>query len=258
MTRRPFPLRTGIADVVRVSQLTPLMTRITLTAPELADFGVEEPGEIVTLGWPNPDHELVLPRRRWRFPPGTPEQHWRNFTVRRHDLGRAEIDIDFVLHGDDGRASAWARRARPGDRVGFAGPRTHWAGGNGADWSLLVADETGLPALLAIVESLPAGRRATALMEVADDAERPPVATDADVTLHWLSRGGRPAGTTTVLVDALRELELPSGRGRVWGGGEALAMRAIRDHLREQRGVPRAAMQALGYWKHDTTPEEMW
>ena len=44
--------------------------------------------------------------------------------------------------------------ARVGDKVGFAGPRVHWEGGNHADWSLLVADETGLPALLAIVESL--------------------------------------------------------------------------------------------------------
>lgn len=44
---------------------------------------------------------------------------------------------------------------------------------------------------------------------------------------------------------------------RVWGGGEAMAMRAVRDSL-GARGVPRRSMQALGYWKHDSTPEEMW
>jgi NADPH-dependent ferric siderophore reductase len=44
----------------------------------------------------------------------------------------------------------------------------------------------------------------------------------------------------------------------VWGGGEALAMRAVRDHVRDHLGVPRAAMHAVGYWKHDTTPEEAW
>jgi NADPH-dependent ferric siderophore reductase len=43
----------------------------------------------------------------------------------------------------------------------------------------------------------------------------------------------------------------------VWGGGEAMAMRAIRDDL-AARGVPRRSMHALGYWKHDTTPEDMW
>jgi hypothetical protein len=37
------------------------MRRITLAAPQFADFGIEEPGEIVTLGWPDPGSELVLP-----------------------------------------------------------------------------------------------------------------------------------------------------------------------------------------------------
>jgi NADPH-dependent ferric siderophore reductase len=32
---------------------------------------------------------------------------------------------------------------------------------------------------------------------------------------------------------------------------------AARDDL-GARGIPRHSMQALGYWKHDTTPEEMW
>ena len=249
--RRPFPLRAGVAEVAAVERLTPRMSRITLAAPEFAELGVEEPGEIITLGWAPDGEELVLPERGWRFPRGRREQHWRNYTVRAHDPARARLDIDFVLHGDHGRASAWALRAAPGDRIGFAGPRVHWQGEPEADWSLLVADETGLPALLAILESLPSGHRATALVEVAAGEERQPVATAADADVHWLARDGRPAGTTTVLADALRELDLPPGRGRAWGGGEARAMRAVRDHLRRDRDLTR--VQALGYWKHDST-----
>jgi NADPH-dependent ferric siderophore reductase len=254
VTRRRFPLHAGVAEVARIEDVTPSMRRFTLRAAAFADFGVEQPGEIVTLGWPAPGRELVLPRVGWRFPPGNEQQHWRNFTVRSVAPARAEIDVDFFLHGDAGRASAWALRARVGDEIGFAGPRTHWTGGNHADWSLLVADETGLPALLAILETLPAGHRTTALAEVSDNTERQEVATAADVELVWLVRGGRPPGTTTVLADAVAALELPEGRGRVWGGGEAMAMRAVRDHLRK----PGRSMQALGYWKHDATPEEMW
>jgi NADPH-dependent ferric siderophore reductase len=254
MTRRRFPVHAGVAEVVAARSVAPSMRRFTLRAPAFADFGLEQPGEIVTLGWPAPGRELVLPRAGWRFPPGNEDQHWRNFTVRAHDPARSELDVDFFLHGDAGRAASWGLRARVGDRIGFAGPRTHWKGGNGADWSLLVADETGVPALLAILERLPAGHRTTALAEVSDNAERQAVDTAADVDLRWLVRGGRPPGTTTVLADAVADLELPKGRGRVWGGGEAMAMRAVRDTLRK----PGRAMQALGYWKHDTTPEEMW
>jgi NADPH-dependent ferric siderophore reductase len=248
--RRRFPLHAGVASVVAVEPVTPSMRRFTLKADAFADFGLEQPGEIITLGWPAPGRELVLPRAGWRFPRGNEDQHWRNFTVRSIDRERSVVDVDFFLHGDLGRAAAWAERAQVGDRVGFAGPRVHWKG-NGADWSLLVADETGLPALLAILETLPAGHRATALAEVGDEGERQAVETAADVDLHWLVRGGRPPGTTTLLADAVAELALPRGRGRVWGGGEAMAMRAVRERLRK----PGRSLQALGYWKHDETPD---
>jgi NADPH-dependent ferric siderophore reductase len=224
------------------------VVRVTLAAEAFADFGVTEPGEIITLGWAPPDEELVLPERGWRFPRGRREQHWRNYTVRRHDPARAEVDVDFALHDDPGEATRWAAAAAPGDRAGFAGPRTHWESDPDAEWSLLVADDTGVPAALAILESLPAGHRAIALLEVADADEEQPVATHSDLEVHWLSRDGRPPGTTALLANAVRKLHLPSGRGRVWGGGESRAMRRVRDHVRRARGLPKDAVDVLGYW----------
>ena len=254
---RPFPLHTGIATVAAIRRLTPRMTRFTLHAPAFADPGIEQPGEILTLGWPPACEELVLPELGWRFPEGRPEQHWRNFTVRSFDPGRATIDVDFYVHGDIGQASAWAIRAAVGDPVGYAGPRTHWEPAPVARWCLLAADETGLPALLAILESLPAGQRAIALAEVADDGERQPVASAADVDLRWISRDGRPAGTTTVLFDALRGMRLPQERGQGWGGGEALAMRDVRRHLVANHPAVADSLKVMGYWKHRGTPEDV-
>jgi NADPH-dependent ferric siderophore reductase len=193
-----------------------------------ADFGVEEPGEIITLGWAGVEH------------------HWRNYTVRRIDAGRAEVDVDFVLHGDHGRASAWAARATAGREIGFAGPRTHWRDEPEADWTLLVADETGVPALLAILESLPPAHPVLALAEVAGPDERLPSARE----VQWLLRGG-PAGTTDLLPRTVAALELPPGRGRAWGAGESRAMRRVRDHLREERGLESETVRILGYWRRD-------
>jgi NADPH-dependent ferric siderophore reductase len=226
--------------VVAAASVTPLMRRITLAAADFGDgFGVEEPGEILTLGWPDEGAELVLPKLGWRFPRGRREQHWRNFTVRAHRPGRQEVDVDFFLHDHPGRASAWAAAAQPGDRVGYAGPRTHWQANGGCDWSLLVADETGLPALLAILETLPPGHRAFAVAEIGGDAERQAPSTRADVDLRWITRRGE-------LRDAVRELDLPLGRGTAWGGGESQAMRAVREELRGRRNLEK--LQLLGYW----------
>lgn len=67
-----------------------------------------------------------LPRTGWRLPPGVAEaQHARSYTVRRWRADVHELDVDFVVHGDHGFASRWAAAVRPGDTVGFLGPRTH-------------------------------------------------------------------------------------------------------------------------------------
>jgi NADPH-dependent ferric siderophore reductase len=247
---RPFPARTGVAHVARLEPLTPHMTRIVLAGPELDDFFVEEPGEIVTLLWPAPGADLVLPEEGWRFPPGVAKtQHARNYTVRRWDERKRELHVDFVLHGDEGQASRWAMAAKPGDSVGFAGPRVHWSSATPGDWTLLVADETGLPALAAIAEGLPDGHPAVALVEVGDEAEEQAIESPGDLDLRWLHRGGAHAGVDSPIPGALRELELPRGAGRAWGGGESTAMKKVRRHLREVRGLMPEAMSVLGYWK---------
>ncbi len=254
---RPFPLHAGVASVAEIRRLTPNMTRFTLHDPKFAEPGIEQPGEILTLGWPMDGEALVLPQHGWRFPDGKPEQHWRNFSVRSFDPEHATIDVDVFLHGDIGRASAWALRASVGDPVGFAGPRTHWEPDPEARWTLLVADETGLPALLAILETLPPGHRAIALVEVESEEERQEVESRAAVDLRWISRDGRPAGTTSVLVDALRRLRLPPERGQGWGGGEALSMRDIRRHLVANCPSIASSLKIMGYWKHRETPEDV-
>ena len=255
--RRPFPLVTGIAEVSRLRRITPAMVRMTLAAEALVGFPCEEPGEIVTLLWPEPGRELILPETGWRFPPGVVDrQHARNYTVRDWNAGEGEIDVDFFLHGALGQAAAWAEQASVGATVGFAGPRTHWESADGYDWSVLIADETGLPALGAIVETLPAGHPVIALVEVDNAGEEQGfIETEADVEWRWVHRDGAAPGTVPLLQDAFAELECPDGRGRVWGAAEAAACRTMRDFAKGERGLPSESVGILGYWKHRTTKE---
>lgn len=254
---RPFPARTGFAEVLRREQVTPHMARITFGGDALAELPVETPGEIITLGFAPVGEELTLPRGGWRFPGGI-EQHWRNYTVRGYDPVSGELAIDFALHSEPvGIATHWAIHAAPGDRVGFAGPRIHWEPEprQADEWELFAGDETALPAISAILESLPPGARAIAFVEVADAGERQRLDLRADVDLRWLYRGGAPAGTSTVLIDAIRAAELPERTARSWGAGEAGVMRQLREHLRDERGLPRQRVKVGGYWKHRRTPD---
>ena len=102
-----------------------------------------------------------------------------------------------------------------------------------------------MPALLAILESLPHGLRAIAVAEVGDPAERQLVRDG--VEMHWALRNGHQVGAA--LVETVRALELPPGRGQVWGGGESRVMAKIRRHAR--RAAPDARLQVLGYWLNE-------
>ena len=93
------------------------MTRFTLHDPAFADPGIEQPGEILTLGWPHDGEPLVLPQLGWRFPDGKPEQHWRNFTVRSFDPG-ARDDRRRRLPPRRHRARVGVGAARVGRRPG--------------------------------------------------------------------------------------------------------------------------------------------
>jgi NADPH-dependent ferric siderophore reductase len=257
---RPFPLRTGIAAVTAVRRITPRMARIVLTGDALAGLPDEQPGEILTLIWPAPGHaEPVLPLDGWRFPPGAPEQHARNYTIRAYDPAGPSVTIDVVLHGDHGTASRWAAAAAPGDAIGIAGPRVHFVADAEADYTLLVGDETALPSIAATLERLSPGHTARAFVEVADAAERQPLAAACDAHVTWVHRDGAPAGRSGRLLDTVRAAVLP-GRGavaKVWVAGESLAVRALREHLRDERGLAIGPMQAIGYWKHRDTPDDV-
>jgi NADPH-dependent ferric siderophore reductase len=260
---RPFPLHAGVATVRAVVPLTPRMTRIVLGGDDLAGFPDDEPGEILTLIWPAPGaEEIVMPvPGAWRFPPGTPEQHARNYTIRSYAPGAPdgpELTIDVVLHGDHGHASRWATAVAPGATIGFAGPRTHFLADPDADWTLLAGDETALPSIAATLERLPAGHRTLVFLQVEDAAERqelPDGPCAAEVV--WIHRDGETPGRCTRLLDAVRAAALPAGRGKVWVAGEALEVRGLREHLRGERGLTIGPMQAIGYWKHRDTPDDV-
>ena len=257
-----FPLATGIVEVVSVERVTPKMARIGFAGPVLERMPDDEPGEIVTLIWPAEGRDVVLPAEgRWKFPPEAEGQHWRNYSVRRfrrNVSGHGTVlEADFVLHGDHGPATRWARRAAVGQRLGIAGPRMHWVSDPEAAWSVLVGDETALPAIAATLERLPRGHRALAFIEVDGPEEQQAIEVVCDAQVVWLSRDGAPAGTGTRLVDAVRAAELPPGRGKAWAAGESMAIRDVREHLRDERGLPPEALHAIGYWRHRKTPDDV-
>jgi NADPH-dependent ferric siderophore reductase len=243
----------GLLSVTRVVSLTPRMKRVSFRAPD--GF----------VGWPDQQLKLCFPRASQEMPllpassgddmrwyqeflaiPEDTRPWMRGFTVRAFSPSRAELDIDFVLHGDSGPATRWALTAAPGQVLGRYGPseiyRRPLAAG---DWYLFAGDETALPAIGTLLESLPSART-VGFVEVHDAGEEQPLPA-----VRWLHRSRGES-----LLAAVRAATFPPGSVSVWLAGEAGVVRALRRHLVADRGIPKNRIDFAGYWRRRLTQDD--
>lgn len=240
------------AEVVGVRRLTPNMVRIRFGGDDLRRFrssGFAD--ERICVFFPlrgdrhTPDPVFVNGQLDYSERPGRPQA--RSYTVRRWDAQQAELEIDFVVH-DGGVASRWALGAQIGDGVGLSATDGWYAPPAGTPWQLLLADMTGLPALGRIIEELPAGTRAHAIVEIISPDDVQTFDTAADVTYHWIPGSGHEFGPSELL-DELRTYAMPDGPGYLWLAAEAAVSRDVRKYVRRELGWPIERFEVIGYWR---------
>ncbi|TWX41059.1 siderophore-interacting protein [Frigoribacterium sp. ACAM 257] len=204
---RPYRVR-----VAALQALSPHFVRVTFTGDDLGDFGVDGLDQRI---------KLVLPLEAtgydtfptddwwpsWRALPAHQQNALRTYTARAVRPQLREVDVDFVSHGDQGAAAAWLARTRVGDEAMLIGPdATSGVTGSGVEWApgrastvMIAGDETAVPAISSIVESLPADARGCVFLEVPTAGDVLPLVAPPGVAVHWLPRSGdgaaqHPAG----------------------------------------------------------------
>ncbi|WP_348767980.1 siderophore-interacting protein [uncultured Salinisphaera sp.] len=251
--RGPWPVQ--VTDVARLS---PSLLRVELAGEDgvLSGFAGDHAGAHIKIFLPGPGEtapalpELTPDGPRW--PQSRPVT--RTYSVRYFDASRQRLYVDFVLHGDDGPASAWALRARVGDTIGVAGPGGPSPMLAPAQRVLLAGDITALPAIAALLESLPAHVSGHAIVQLPADADRPELDYAASVTIDWL-RAPHVDHADTPMVQALKALAPPSEPVAAWVAGENASVLAMRAHLRDVWGLARQQIYAVPYWKARASEE---
>lgn len=228
------------ATVKRVEHLTPRMVRVTFTSPELADFGWNGPAAHIKLIFAQPAPES----------PGAepPRPTMRTYTPRRFNREARELDVDFILHGE-GPASTWAEQAAVGQTLTVAGPGRNYLIDPAAEWFLLAGDDTAIPAISTILESLPARAAARVFIEVVDRADEVEIPAHPNTTVTWLHRGPHASQAGVPLEASVRSYQMPAGSGRVYVACESGAMRRIRAHFLTDKTINREHLVTRGYWK---------
>jgi NADPH-dependent ferric siderophore reductase len=248
------------AAVVRTERVTPHMMRVTLGGGDLARFEHRGFDQWFRLAVPVHDDDRFdnLPVRfgfggylRYLALTKGTRPVIRNYTVRAFRREALELDVDFVVHGTDGVAAPWAARVAPGAEVAFIDQGCGW-NPVPADRVLLVADESGLPAVAGILRDLPRDARGDAIIELFDAADRQDVDAPAGVAVHWVERDAAAAPGALAL-PALRALDPGTDSVYAFAVGESSLSTGARRHLVGERGVPKRHVTFCGYWRRGSS-----
>ncbi|BDU09984.1 siderophore-interacting protein [Pseudomonas sp. RtIB026] len=293
------PYRVFDLDLKAIEPLSPSLSRFIFTGEDVAQMTTLAPDQRVKLLFPTPagappslpKHEQWQQARRELAAQDMPPM--RTYTIRALRRDALEVDVDFVLHGVNGPASAWATHARPGDRLQMVAPNLAYAEDPGGyEWKpphsarriLLIGDETALPAIAGILEQLAASAPellVEAFIEVPLEADCLDLRHSPATRLHWLPRDLLRSEHGQGMQHAVRELaSLPAVRGastveledvdiderilweqasgehgdfHAWIAGESGTVMDIRRHLIKERGLPRESLTLMGYWRAGRT-----
>lgn len=245
--------------VLRKELLSPHMVRIVAGGPGFSDYANNDyVDRYVKIVFPQPGVDYDFPLDLWTIRETMPREQWphtRTYTIRWVDVAAQELAIDFVVHGDEGLAGPWAAAAEPGETLVFTGPGGGYNPDPNADWYLFAGDDAAIPAVAACVEALAPDARGVAYLEVDSEADILPIAAPAGLELRWLLRDGVPAGSSDLLLEALRTTEWLPGKVDVFAHGERGYMKGLREIFFVQRGLERSQVSLSGYWAQGRVEE---
>lgn len=175
----------------------------------------------------------------------------RTMTVRFWEPRSQRLTVDFVLHGS-GPASTWASKAQPGDIV-WAGPtRGGYRPPPAGSFLVMVGDDTAIPAVGAISESLEPDTRTCTILEVVDEADERVVTEKRELDPIWLHRGTGPEDAGQLTLRLLEEIEVPA-TAFWWIAGERATVLSMRDLIVAERGVERGRYDINAHWRLTAT-----
>jgi NADPH-dependent ferric siderophore reductase len=186
----------------------------------------------------------------------TSRPHCSNYTVadvRRTDDG-VELDVDVVLHWDAaGELSApvarWATTAEDGSPVAILDQGLIFDPSSDAGETILVCDETGLPAVRGILGGLPAEAQGVAIIEVPTADDVLSLAAPAGMRIDWVVRDDEHAVPGVAALAALQSVGSRSADDYAYIVGESNLATEGRRTL-HRNGIPKSQITFSGYWKH--------
>ncbi|MBP2384694.1 siderophore-interacting protein [Paeniglutamicibacter kerguelensis] len=249
-----------VLEVVATEMLSEHMVRLTFGGQGFANYQDKLVSDrYVKILFTKPELGLVPPYdldalRDELAPEDFPVR--RTYTLHHVDLEAETVQIDFVVHGDEGLAGPWAQNAKLGDLICFSSPGGLYTPDPAFDRHLLIGDETALPAISAAILDMTPEMVGDIYLEVGGPEDHVELAVPKGVEVHWLHRGGPFTPENTRIESVVRAAHWPEGTVQVFAHGERETMKSLRAYLHGEREVDRRAMSLSAYWAFGRAEDE--
>lgn len=225
--------------------LTKNMLRLTLHGEDLHNFPEDAEGAYFKLVFENANSEKPV---------------LRTYTVAKYRRELNEIDVDFMLHGDrsgtvEGFAAPWAVQAKVGDSIQIFGPGPATYIHTEADWFLLAADMTALPALTSNLALLPADATGYLVIEILSEEDKQALPMPKNMEVVWVVNP-KAGSDESPLYDAIKKIQWLEGQVGIWTACEFKTMKKIRQYFREEKKVEKPHLYFSSYWKQGLKEED--
>jgi NADPH-dependent ferric siderophore reductase len=278
-------------QLARKTAVSPSLLSLVFTGPDVAQMKSDSPDQRIKILLAAEDGSPAsMPTEGEWYPqylsmPKEKRPVMRTYTLRHVDAQRQEATVEFVCHGTEGPASAWAINAVPGDALQLVAPNAactedsggyEWTPPDGLLNALIVADETALPAARGILEQL-AGLdnppKVQAFFEVPEAGDCVDLSTLTFADIIWLPRETTGAVHGECLIEAVKErARVPENSPRDalpdieegemmwekatttsqaffgWVAAESTVVKHLRRYLTGERGVDPTTVSFMAYW----------
>jgi NADPH-dependent ferric siderophore reductase len=231
-----------ITEVSSVIDLSPHMKRIILTGDELVDFPQDKKGSYVKAIFPNPKSNNHVPKlgmypgfRKWM----------RSYTIREFNTKKLELTLDFAVNDHQGLATNWAMNAKPGDKLGIAGPGDIKHNADLGNKRLFIGDFTALPAIAALLEQLSDDEQGNVWLQVPDQKDIQNLKKPVGIIINWIVT---PNKLTNKLLDGLVSESNDLSDTAIFIAAEMGIIKQLKQHINQNCIYDKQKLYATAYW----------